>query len=226
MSRPARSISGFPRRPRRGDRGLSLPPALRPRAAFGDRDSRRAGRPILLPRGSARGHAQCPGARRHAGRLDGRARGQRRPASPCCACRSPSSATARRPLRASAIGRCRGRTVRATTSTTASSAIMSSTAAENWAATGQDRARLRRAPARRPRRQTCRSAMRSTGSRCSAATLSSSATAATKVSASPRSSCRAAPGSATSSGFPRRRKAKPAATLSSSGPTMPTAARA
>ena len=82
---------------------------------------------------------------------------------------------------------------------------------------------VRRAGARRPRRQLCRSATRSTGSRRSAATRWSSAAAATRASASPPSSLRGARarGSATSSPCPPRPRARPEATPSSSARTTP-----
>ena len=144
-----------------------------PSAASGLRRSRarRAGRSILVPRGPARRHAQRPAARRRRRRL--RWAGRRSAAAGVALLRLPiaefgDGSDAAAPRRA--IGRCPD--PKATSwnrSTTASSAITSSMAAATMAAS-------RPADRRSPRRcaaaasPACRFAMRSAGSRCSAAT--------------------------------------------------------
>ena len=69
----------------------------------------RAGRSILVPRGPRRRHAERAGARRAAAATRWAGRRSAAAGSPCCACRSPRSATARARRRRRAIAGCRAR---------------------------------------------------------------------------------------------------------------------
>ena len=207
--------------------GVRLPPALRARAAVGDRRARGAGRSILVPRGPRRGHAERAGPRRgRQRRCDGRARGQRRPGRPA----ARADRLVRRRLAPGAgvalsLAAEPGRRRIFVPQPLRRRSCPLRRRRAGQRARGQERARRGRAGAGRPGGADPRSAMRSTGSRRSAATRSSSATGPTTASASPPSTCRrpAGRGAATSSSCPPRRKARRAATPSSSGRRRPTA---
>ena len=155
-------------------------------------------------------------------RRDGRARSHRRRRRFAAPAACPTSATARGRRRRRAIARCpacRGQ------SWSFQNRFVGNHVLYGGGVFGEGgKARARRgAGARRRGRRARRSTMPSAGSRRSAATRSSSAAGRGAISASPRSSCPGAGrrGSATSIPFPPPRRARPAATPSSSGRSTP-----